>query len=274
MARRRVVISVALPAFICAFGCATGRAPPIATHPVEPTRPSASPLPPATEPDPAARSALNASIAEAVGRGASRSFFRDKSAATNPVWRPNPLTPVASLVRSEPPPTLAPVSGARGHRLPPQAVQRVLVQNKGRFRECYQRGLQRNPKLAGRVVMTFVIGADGRVWQAGERSPTLPDPRVRACVLNHVFTLSFHNPLHDTVSIDYPLYFSPDAPSPKLRLDDADHVADAPPPGFAEAYRAGRPAQRPDVDAPTRGAPAPARPSACDPGDPLCADGP
>ena len=48
-------------------------------------------------------------------------------------------------------------------RLPPEIIQRVVRQNFGRMRFCYEQGLVRKPELAGRVAVRFLIGSDGRV---------------------------------------------------------------------------------------------------------------
>ena len=59
-----------------------------------------------------------------------------------------------------------------GH-LPSEVVQRIVRQNYGRFRMCYEQGLGRNPNLQGRVAVRFVIGRDGAVSRA-ERGVTCP----------------------------------------------------------------------------------------------------
>ena len=40
-------------------------------------------------------------------------------------------------------------------RLPPEVIQRIVRQNFGRFRLCYEDGLKSNPELAGRVTVKF-----------------------------------------------------------------------------------------------------------------------
>ena len=42
-------------------------------------------------------------------------------------------------------------------KLRPEVVKRIVRQNFGRFRLCYENGLRTNPKLAGKVVVTFTI---------------------------------------------------------------------------------------------------------------------
>src|SRR5262249_10256346 len=48
-------------------------------------------------------------------------------------------------------------------RLPPEVIQRIVRQNFGRMRLCYERGLAHNPSLQGRVVTRFLIAPNGAV---------------------------------------------------------------------------------------------------------------
>ena len=96
-------------------------------------------------------------------------------------------------------------------RLPPEAIQRIVRQNMGRFRYCYERGLDGNPGLQGRVVTRFLIGRDGSVAFAtdapGESS--LPDAGVVSCIVRAFGALSFPEPEGGTVTVVYPLSLSP-----------------------------------------------------------------
>lgn len=96
-------------------------------------------------------------------------------------------------------------------RLPPEAVQRVVRQNFGRFRACYQQGLTSNPALAGRVSTQFVIGRDGSVMSAVDGGSDLPDSSVRACVHRAFTGISFPQPEGGIVTVVYPIVFSNDS---------------------------------------------------------------
>jgi len=63
-------------------------------------------------------------------------------------------------------------------RLPPEVVQRIVRQNYGRFRMCYENGLHGNPNLTGRVAVRFVIGREGSVSNAANGGSDLPDSGV------------------------------------------------------------------------------------------------
>lgn len=94
--------------------------------------------------------------------------------------------------------------------LPPEVVQRIVRQNFGRFRLCYQNGLQSNPALSGRVTVKFDIGPDGSVKDAKDGGSELPDTSVVSCVVRSFSGLSFPEPEgKKKVSVTYPIIFSP-----------------------------------------------------------------
>jgi hypothetical protein len=99
-------------------------------------------------------------------------------------------------------------------RLPPEVIQRIVRQNFGRFRLCYENGLRSDPKLAGTVATKFVIGTDGSVTSTSrDSSTTMTDAGVVACVTRGFSNLSFPQPEGGVVVVIYPLVFAPgDAP--------------------------------------------------------------
>jgi len=94
-------------------------------------------------------------------------------------------------------------------RLPPEVVQRIVRQNYGRFRMCYETGLQKNPNLEGRVAVRFVIGRDGAVANAQNGGSDLPDAAAVSCIVSAFYGLSFPTPENGIVSVSYPIMFSP-----------------------------------------------------------------
>ncbi len=94
-------------------------------------------------------------------------------------------------------------------RLPPEVIQRIVRQNFGRFRMCYEQGMARNPNLEGRVGVRFVIGRDGAVSNVGNGGSDLPDSAVVSCVISAFYGLSFPQPEGGIVSVTYPIMFSP-----------------------------------------------------------------
>ncbi len=94
-------------------------------------------------------------------------------------------------------------------RLPAEVIQRIVRQNFGRFRLCYESGLRGNPGLSGRVSTKFVIGRDGAVMQASDAGSDLPDQKVVACVVRSFNTLSFPMPEGGIATVTYPIILTP-----------------------------------------------------------------
>jgi hypothetical protein len=93
--------------------------------------------------------------------------------------------------------------------IPPEVIQRIVRQNFGRFRLCYENGLRNSPNLAGRVSVRFVIGRDGAVSSAANGGSDLPDGGVVSCVTRAFYGLSFPQPDEGIVTVTYPIMFSP-----------------------------------------------------------------
>ncbi len=107
-------------------------------------------------------------------------------------------------------------------RLPPEVISRIVRQNFGRFRLCYENGLRTNPNLQGRISTKFVIGRDGAVASAADGGSDLPDQGVTACVIRSFNDLSFPQPAGGIVTVVYPLIVAPEndaggAPAPNAK---------------------------------------------------------
>jgi hypothetical protein len=94
-------------------------------------------------------------------------------------------------------------------RLPPEVIQRVVRQNFGRFRLCYENGIKTNPNLQGRVAVKFIIDRSGAVATALDGGSDLPDQSVVQCVVRGFGNLSFPQPDNGMVTVVYPIVFSP-----------------------------------------------------------------
>jgi pSer/pThr/pTyr-binding forkhead associated (FHA) protein len=94
-------------------------------------------------------------------------------------------------------------------RLPPEVIRRIVRQNYGRFRLCYEQGLGRNPNLEGRVTVRFVIGRDGAVSNVSNGGSDLPDSNVVNCVVKAFYGLSFPKPEGGIVTVSYPIMLQP-----------------------------------------------------------------
>lgn len=94
-------------------------------------------------------------------------------------------------------------------RLPPELIQRVVRQNFGRFRNCYEAGLRTNPSLEGRVVTRFVVDRSGKVSHATDGGSDMADKAVVGCVTRAFTALSFPEVEGGIVRIVYPIMFTP-----------------------------------------------------------------
>jgi hypothetical protein len=96
-----------------------------------------------------------------------------------------------------------------GGHLAPELIQRVVRQNFGRFRNCYETGLRANPNLTGRVTTRFIIDREGTVSTASNGGSDLPDSKVVSCVVSAFYGVSFPAPKDGVVSVNYPIMFTP-----------------------------------------------------------------
>lgn len=96
-----------------------------------------------------------------------------------------------------------------GH-LAPEIIQRIVRLNDGRYRFCYQSALHTDPSLRGRVTVKFVIDRRGAVAFAADGGSDIPDESVRQCVVRSFQALSFPEPENGTVTVVYPIVFSPE----------------------------------------------------------------
>lgn len=132
---------------------------------------------------------------------------------TPPVGRDN--RPVSVTLPADPQPSFSRGPKVRmgavsvNGRLPPEVIQRIVRQNFGRFRLCYENGLRNNPNLQGRVGVRFLIGRDGAVTNVSNGGSDMPDGGVVSCVVRAFSGLSFPQPEAGIVSVVYPIMFSP-----------------------------------------------------------------
>ncbi|HEX3772397.1 MAG TPA: AgmX/PglI C-terminal domain-containing protein [Polyangiaceae bacterium] len=95
-------------------------------------------------------------------------------------------------------------------RLAPEVIRRIVRLNDGRYRNCYEAALHTNPSLQGRVTVKFVIDRTGAVALAADGGSDIPDEGVRRCVVSSFLSLSFPAPENGSVSVVYPIAFTPE----------------------------------------------------------------
>jgi TonB family protein len=78
------------------------------------------------------------------------------------------------------------------------------------IRHCYQRQLSRDPGLAGKVTVRFVIGNTGQVQKATVKSSSLGSAAVESCIAERFLRFRFPAPKgKGIVIVSYPFLFSP-----------------------------------------------------------------
>lgn len=89
-----------------------------------------------------------------------------------------------------------------------EAVARVINSHLNEVHGCYERALLKDPGLAGKVVLEWTIGANGRVAAAKTKSSTLRNASVEACILTNLKSWTFPAPKGGVVIITYPFLFN------------------------------------------------------------------
>jgi hypothetical protein len=157
-------------------------------------------------PDEASRDALVAAIHDAHA----------KRIAASPPSSP-PSLPVSSSPSATPPPPSLSSSHSTDdddREYIRSAMQELLPM----LTECYEHGVERDPKLAGTVAVDFTIeGEPGVGAVIGESAidpdpaqTTLADPDVRECIQETMYALEIDPPAHGgVVHVHYPFAFAP-----------------------------------------------------------------
>jgi hypothetical protein len=139
--------------------------------------------------------------------GPARPSFRAAASAGSGCAEPTPLDSVAPKESAPSAPDRGPSERGRAQTprvqlgpilatsgVPVEVLRRILRQNLGRFRACYEKGLERHPNLEGQVKLHFVIESDGSTSNARDDGSRLPDASVVRCMAKAVERLSFPKP--------------------------------------------------------------------------------
>ncbi|MBU47727.1 MAG: hypothetical protein CL920_03435 [Deltaproteobacteria bacterium] len=95
-------------------------------------------------------------------------------------------------------------------RLKKSDIVKVIRRNIRQIRYCYERSLRLAPSLKGKVVVRWMIMANGRVKGAKVASSTLKNKRVESCLLRRVLRFRFPKPKPaGLVTVRYPFIFRP-----------------------------------------------------------------
>lgn len=92
--------------------------------------------------------------------------------------------------------------------LPADVIQRVVRENFGRLRLCYESALDREAPLSARVTVAFLIAPDGRVPFANVVDANV-SRAVWECVASAFTGIQFPAPEGGAVRVTYPIVFAP-----------------------------------------------------------------
>jgi tetratricopeptide (TPR) repeat protein len=95
-------------------------------------------------------------------------------------------------------------------RMSPEVVRRILRQNFGRLRLCYDAAVAKSPNLQGRVVMRFTIDRTGAIESPVQLAPSFAIPTLDDCIVKAMSKLSFPAPDGVPVTVVYSLLFGYD----------------------------------------------------------------
>ncbi len=89
-----------------------------------------------------------------------------------------------------------------------EQVEAVVRKNSGQLLYCYERALQSNPSLRGRLTSKWVIAGNGRVRTVKILSSSLRQPQVESCVVSAIRGWIFPKPIGGVnVDVAYPFDF-------------------------------------------------------------------
>lgn len=95
-------------------------------------------------------------------------------------------------------------------KLDKDIIRRIVRAHINEVRYCYNKGLVKDPKLAGRVSIDFAIGATGKVTSSSVDNNTLADANVGQCIAKAVKRWKFPKPTDGgTVTVTYPFVLEP-----------------------------------------------------------------
>ncbi len=89
------------------------------------------------------------------------------------------------------------------------AINEVVQLNMNQIRYGYQRELQKNPGLSGKIVIKFVIAKDGTVSSATVKSSTMNNAAVESSICGRFMRFKFPPTTGGIIVASYPLTFSP-----------------------------------------------------------------
>ena len=95
-----------------------------------------------------------------------------------------------------------------GSGIPTEVIQRIVRSNISTIQACYEKAMTKAPALAGKVLVKFVINADGSVSSAAASDTNITDADMVSCVCGAVRRMAFPQPDGGAMVVTYPFNFS------------------------------------------------------------------
>ena len=89
-----------------------------------------------------------------------------------------------------------------------EPVHRAVRESLGSLKDCYQKGLDKNPQLKGRIIFSFTLDSGGAAKDL-KPDAELKDNTVIECAKSAMSSVGFPKPKSGVVSVRYPILFSP-----------------------------------------------------------------
>ena len=89
-------------------------------------------------------------------------------------------------------------------------IAKIIRKHLNQIRHCYQKELNKNPNLYGKIVIKFTIGGNGRVRSARVQNTTMRNVSVEDCIARVIKHIMFPKPKGGgIVVVSYPFVFKP-----------------------------------------------------------------
>lgn len=87
-------------------------------------------------------------------------------------------------------------------------IRKVVGAKSNAIRYCFEKELQANPSLAGKIIAQWKVGLDGAVMDSSIASSTMGNSKVEGCIARVVKRMRFQPPNGGICVINYPFIFS------------------------------------------------------------------
>ncbi len=87
-------------------------------------------------------------------------------------------------------------------------IRRVVGAKQNAIKYCFEKELQTNPKLSGKIVAQWQVGLDGAVMKSSIASTSMNNKKVEGCISRVIKRMRFEKPKGGICVINYPFVFS------------------------------------------------------------------